>query len=606
MFNAYLNDHALIALLAPRGERIPFPCAADRARWEAVSDAHRAQVLHAADARLGRGYPQLTATQFMAFVRDGSRQAYEKPYFERRTHLLVSALAECMTGEGRYMDDVIDGLFLICEETFWGISAHNGSHHLGMPPAAKRPLPDAENPYIDLFAAQTASTLSWVCHLLRDQLDAVAPVIVRRVRAELKRRIFDPFMMRDDFWWMGMIRKDMNNWTPWIISNVLDALRLWETDDVRLCEGVERALRMLDSYLAVMPEDGGCDEGAGYWNMAGGALLCCLEHVRELTGGRVDFFDVPHIRAILNFPLMAHIAGPYYLNFADCDAQPIIDGERVYRAGEYTNNAPLAALGAQLVAREASILPADTPETYRVLCKLFRPVAPCDAPCDAQDMRLPDLQVAAFVRGGLYAAIKGGHNAESHNHNDVGAFVLYTNGEPTIIDVGNMTYTARTFDERTRYTLFNTRSRNHNLPLIGETEQAAGACYAARDVSYLPDGMRLDIAAAYPQEAGVTRLLRTLTLCADALTVRDEISLSRAQPVTFVFMLRAKPEIAQGQVHFGAFTLTLPQGMHAQAEEIPVSDARMARNFPGSVYRLCVTAPEGTDFDAQFTFALRA
>lgn len=604
MFDEYLQLHPLHALLASRGERIPFPKAADRAAWARVAPAARSEILAAADGFLGAGYPMLTATQFLAFVRDGSRQAYERPYFERRRHLLCCALAECLTGEGRYLDDVVDGLFCICEETFWGISAHNGSDHPGVRPQRERPLPDVKNPYIDLFAAQTASTLAWVCYLLRDALDGVSPLIVRRAQDETRRRIFEPFLYRDDFWWMGMIRSDVNNWTPWIVSNVMDAMRLWETDDLLLAEGLSRGLRMLDRYLRVMPPDGGCDEGAGYWNMAGGALLCCLEHVMDATGGRVNFFDDPHIRAIGAFPLKAHIAGPYYLNFADCDARPMLDGERVYRYGEYAKDEALRALGAVIARDDPRVLPVDTPETYRVLCKLFRPVGEGQPPKAEADVCLPDLQVWAGRRGGLFCAMKGGHNAENHNHNDVGAFLLYADGEPAVVDAGNMVYTAKTFGPE-RYTLFNTRSKNHNLPLIGESEQAAGRAHCARDVRFLEGGMELDIAAAYPKEAGVLRLRRRCALAEDALTLTDEIELSRAQEVTWVFMLRQEPRMTKDAVTFGKLELSVPAGCDIQYEEIPVTDARMAKNFPGSFYRLTVRKEAAARHEASFTFSRR-
>lgn len=605
MFDAYLLENPLKPLLAPPSRRIPFPSANDRARWNAVSDEARAQVLAAADKRLNQGYPALAATQFMAYVRTGNRRIFEAPYFERRTHLLVSALAECLTMEGKYLDDVIDGLFYICEETFWGVSAHNGSNHPGVRPMRERLLPDAENPYIDLFAAQTASTVAWVYYLLRDQLDAVSPIIARRVRAELKRRIFDPFMFHDDFWWMGMIRRDLNNWTPWIVSNVMDAMRLCESDDTRLCEGFARALRMLDRYLDVMPQDGGCDEGVGYWNVAGGSLLCCLEHLYDATEGRVSFFDQAHIRAILAYPTSAHIAGTYYINFADCDAQPMLDGERIYRAGEYTQNDALMQLGMDVASRETTILPVDTPESYRVLCKMFRPIPAPVQPLSHGDRQLENLQVGAWTRNGLQLIIKGGHNAESHSHNDVGTFILFDGETPAVIDVGNMVYTAQTFDPATRYTLFNTRSANHNLPLIGGIEQHEGITFCARDVEFHENGMSLDIAPAYPAQAGIKSLCRSALLTNEGLTLRDRIDLSDEKPVTWVFMLRQAPTVHGSTVDFGALRLTFPEGLHAQWEEIPITDARMARNFPGSVYRLTLEAAPNKAFDASFVFAHR-
>lgn len=114
---------------------------------------------------------------------------------------------------------------------------------------------------------------------------------------------------------------------PWIVSNVIDVLLLLEWDAHRRSEGIARGMRILDSYLAVLPPDGGCDEGAGHFNMAGAALADALQSVYAATGGRVSFYHEPLIRRIAAFPLHAHIGGPYFINFADCDAMPRMDGE---------------------------------------------------------------------------------------------------------------------------------------------------------------------------------------------------------------------------------------------------------------------------------------
>lgn len=65
---------------------------------------------------------------------------------------------------------------------------------------AARPLPDVTNPYVDLFAAQTAATLADVLYLLQDRLDAVSPLIARRARREIDLRVVTPFLTHDDFW----------------------------------------------------------------------------------------------------------------------------------------------------------------------------------------------------------------------------------------------------------------------------------------------------------------------------------------------------------------------------------------------------------------------
>jgi hypothetical protein len=592
MFTEYLEKTDLHALFVPKDKRLPIPPAANRAAWKAIPAAMQEEIISNANAQKGADYPPLSATRFLAFVRTGDRSVYETPYFTRRRMLLTAMLAECIESNGTYMDQVVDGLWCICEESFWGISAHNGSSHPGMRPAAERALPDIENPYIDLFAAQTSALLLWTCYLLKDKLNAVSPLIVRRVYLEAERRIVKPFFYHDDFWWMGMIRSDVNNWTPWILSNVISAMLLMEMEDIRLAEGVKRAMRMLDSYLAVMPEDGGCDEGVSYWNMAGGSLLDCLEHIDHLTGGRTTFYDDPHIKAIGAFPLKAHIAGPYFLNFADCDAKPMLDGERVFSFGVRTGQPGLAALGAQIAAHAEGILPRDTPETYRVLCKLFFPVhSPQGENLGESTVILPGLQVWASRKDGLYAAVKGGHNGENHNHNDVGSFLLYVDDGPEIVDAGNMVYTAKTFGPE-RYTLWNTRSINHNVPLIAGFEQQPGREYAARDVEIEESGIFLNMAAAYPREAGLLSLTRKAGYQESSFVLTDAVKLKSAATVTWVFMLCNRPEISTGELQTEKMILRFDETLKAACEEIPITDKRMAQNFPGSLWRVTLTSPE--------------
>ena len=545
------------------------PRASDCSAWRNISSVTRNELLCAADAHLlDGGYPALTATQYMAYVRDGSRTAFEAPYFQRRKRLLSLMLAECLTAQGKYLDEVIDGIWCICEETTWFVSAHNLSG---------QPLAEADDPCVDLFAAQTASLLSWCAYLL----EGILPdQIIRRVRREVTLRVLDPFFARDDFWWMGVIRKDLNNWTPWILSNVLASAHIWS--DSRDTDG--RAMVMLDRWLACIPPDGGLDEGVSYWNMAGGSLLDCLEHLGA------DRFGESKIRNLAAFPLRTHIGNQYFLNFADCDACPVLDGERVYTFGLRAENSGLMTLGAALAATEPSVLPADTPETYRVLCKLFHPL-PAPGSIPHEDATLPDSQLWVRRHGGLFAAIKGGHNAESHNHNDVGTFIVYLDGEPAIVDAGNMVYTAKTFQDATRYTLWNTRSTNHNLPLIGEWEQAPGEAYAAQNVAFGPESASMDISGAYPSAAGVKRLHRKLSLVDRGLTLTDEISLSHAAPVTWVYLLRHAPTLKGCQARTGNILLQWNDGLAAACTEYPVTDPRMAKNYPGSLYRLTLTAP---------------
>lgn len=600
MLSEYLDENDLSLLL--KKERRLFPRMEEREKWDTVPEAIRGEILRMAEEYREKEYPMCFATQFLRFVRDGSRKAYEEPYFLRRRKLIASFLHCCITGSREELDNVIDGIWCICEETSWVVSAHNGSDHPGQLPAEKRPLPDVSNPFVDLFSAQTAMILSIVCSVAEKQLNDVSPLIVRRVGMEIEKRVILPFEKRDDFWWMGFIRKDLCNWTPWIVSNVMLTGTVWIRDDLRLAELLERGARMTDRYLAIMPDDGGCDEGAGYWNMAGGSLLDELELLETLTDGKMTFWNDEKLKGILSFPRKAELGGGWFVNFADCDAKPKLSGERLITAGEKTGDSALAALGERCGTTVEELI-GDVPHLWRVLQMMFHEKKEIpQEETGKRDVFLPDLQLRVLERNGSTLVCKGGSNGESHNHNDVGSFMLYIDGEPEVIDAGNMTYTAKTFSSE-RYTLWNVRSVYHNVPIIGGCEQMSGKEHCAENCEAGADGMCLTLEKAYGEEAGIEKYSRSFILDGDGrLTVHDLLSLQREKTAEFVFMLRHEPEIGQGCIRSGKMKIIYPEQLKAVCEEIEVTDRRMAKCFPGSIYRLILRAENAAKYDETFVF----
>ena len=485
------------------------------------------------------------------------------------------------------------------------ISAHNVNPIPGAPSPKEYPLPDVDRPYVDLFSAQTGMILSLTAHLLGGQLDGVTPMLRRRIEREVRGRILSPFMETDDFWWMGVRRKDLCNWTPWILSNIMVCAALSPMTDGELARLLTRACGMLDRYLDTLPADGGCDEGTGYWNMAGGALMDCLTLLEKLTGGWMTFWQDEKVRNILTFPLKMNLGNGWFVNFADCDARPFLSGERLETAGRRLRDPSLRALGTAYRGTLADQLN-DVPHFTRVLDLLFsRPEeTPAEPAGAAGDVYLPDLQVRVLKKGPFVLACKGGHNGESHNHNDVGSLILTVNGEPAVVDAGNMVYTAKTFSLE-RYTLWNVRAAYHNLPLIGDMEQREGRAHAARQVHCTGDGLSLSLADTYGAEAGIETLDRAFVLTEERLTVTDTILLKDPLPVTWVWMLRQKPSWTDGTVTAGQLRIRCAKDLSFRAEEIPVTDERMKRNWPGSLWRVTLRSRPETCFRETFEFQMK-
>jgi hypothetical protein len=168
------------------------------------------------------------------------------------------------------------------------------------------------------------------------------------------------------------------------------------------------------------------------------------------------------------------------------------------------------------------------------------------APPLPRDVWLPEIEVMvardnAGVTEGFFVAAKGGHNAESHNHNDIGNFVIYIDGKPVLVDAGVETYTAKTFSEQ-RYEIWTMQSAYHSLlPTIEGVQQLPGAEYKATHVRYTADDaaatLILDMAAAYPPTAHIDRWQRTVTLQrGKAVQIQDDYTLS-TQPRIIVLSL---------------------------------------------------------------------
>lgn len=507
--------HALIA----REQWRPWPRCGDRDAWENLPEKVRKDLIANGEPYLGYNWPDLPATLFLEFAREGNRSRYEREHFDRRCALTNLVVAECVEGKGRFLDDIANGVWAICEESFWGIPAHVSAQKAGSG------LPDTAEPIVDLFAAETGESLAWTYYLVGEQLDHVSPLIRQRIVREMDRRVLTPCLERDDFGWMGFAGGRVNNWNPWCNASWLTCTLLVEPDADRRIASVAKIVRSLDYFLDAYDDDGGCDEGPSYWGRAGASLLDCLELLHSATNGAVNVYDKPLIQEMGRYIYRVHIADDYFVNFADASAKVYPSAELVYRYGKRIGDDRLAAFGVYLHSREKDKGFAGT-QTYtigRYLPAIFHAAeldaATAKAPLP-RDVWLDGIQVmAARCKEGTpncyFVAAKGGHNAESHNHNDVGNFVVYVDGRPILIDIGVETYSRKTFSSK-RYEIWTMQSAWHNLPTIDGVMQSPGGRFAARDVRYEADDdhaqLKLDIAGAYPKEAGLKSWVRTIRL----------------------------------------------------------------------------------------------
>lgn len=228
----------------------------------------------------------------------------------------------------------------------------------------------------------------------------------------------------------------------------------------------------------------------------------------------------------------------------------------------------------------------------------------------AQDAWYPDLGLMtarekAGSAKGLYLAVQAASNGRNHGHNDSGSFILYFDGDPVVIDVGVGTYTARTFSSE-RYSIWTMQSAFHNLPTVGGVMQHNGSAYKARVKDYHADGRRtelsLDLAPAYPAQAGIEVCNRKLTLdrAKGNVLVQEQFQLARRVLVELTIMTPGEPVTgANGELLLrsmaGRRNVRLqydPAQFQPQVERIPLNDPELVEAWGNQVFRILLRSKQ--------------
>ena len=452
---------------------------------------------------------------YREFVITGNRSHFQGWRGKFHSHLWTLVAAEAQERRGRFVPAIVARLEAVCSWPSWVLPAHDG----------KRDVVEGRIQRIDLGSSALARDLARVLMTLGD---ALPPATVARVRAEVERRVLRPYLdnPKGHRWFLGK-----NNWNAVCHAGcVIAALELVEDPAVRarFVEGAERGSAVYMEYG--FEPDGYCSEGMGYWNYGFGHFLDLGLAVRRATGGKVDYLRHPRARQAMRYAAAYQLERGVSPKFADG-----------------ASNAD-----ANVIARGLSVWPELRPEFAGDL-----PLRSEFPNGQVWVLRLPTGDPARFALG-----IKGGHNDEFHNHNDVGTYCVLLGGEVVAGDVGGEVYTARTFGAR-RYESKVLNSYGHPVPRVAEALQPKGRQHAAKVLKTVftetCDTVVLDLSAAYDCPT-LTKLERTFVFdrTAKTATVTDVVAFSAPTAFESPYMTTL-PERLKGHVAIratgGAWTL---------------------------------------------------
>jgi len=528
--------------------------------------------------------PQLTYTLFRSVQRQVDRSIWEKPFFEKRAKMAAAAL-QVLLGNDDYLDNLYDYIWSICEETIWIV-------------AQRRDLE------VDLRTAATGLSLAEIAVGLRAKLE---DRLIERIRSEIERRVFERYLAQKEPWWKGH-----NNWNGVCNSAIGAMFLLLEEDTDRLASGLADVLEGLEVFVETAFEaDGASGEGIGYWQYGLSNFICFSEMLRLRTGGEIDLLALDRMKDIARFPTKVMLSPGHYFSYSDSDEETPVHPGLVQRLAERTGVSELLDLLVE--PARLTCFPQRFHQMWRALMWWdgMRPESVQLGDTLLGESQIVRLTAETHSGAPVVVAAKAQHNGVSHNHNDVGVFVLHVDGETFICDPGRGLYD--------QYLLLGTdhvvfsNSYGHSVPVIANRLQAEGRQHAGEVVEYVTEGeekrVAMRIERAYRGVGGLTKALRTLRLTADGdFLVQDTIEFSTVSlPVEEAIVTWLEPRVSGrtallvGERHTVELTIEAPADANFRLEVL--KEESEANKKPIPLKRLSF---RGKPADREVTLRVRA
>ncbi len=498
----------------------------DRAAWKKLArlKSYR-EVIPDAEALLKEPIPDQPDDLFLDFSRTGNRTRWQSVAARRRKRIGGFTLAECLENKGRFLPALEKIIAVLCEERTWVYPAHD------------RSLANFKGTTvgIDLSSSRVAWNMATADYLLGDKLSDKTRKLIRE---NVHRRIFEPYLAmvagkRRRNWWMT----GTNNWNAVCLAGVTgSALALIESREQRAVF-IEAGRKYSQYFLKGFTPDGYCSEGVGYWGYGFGHYVMLAEMVHQATGGRVDMMEPKEVRMPATYPVRIEIINGVYPAFADCGVGSHPRREVMHFLSRRYQWGADPARDVDM-AEPSSALPTAMMYSFPNSATKAPPAKKAAPPLGIRTWfdtgGVLICRPAPGSKGRMGVALKGGHNAEHHNHSDVGSYVVVVGRRPVLVDPGAEVYTSRTFSGR-RYDSKVLNSLGHPVPRVAGRLQVNGRGARGKvlktEFTDKTDTLVLDIRSAY-KVAELKKLERTFVYSregAGSLTVTDEVAFSSAK-----------------------------------------------------------------------------
>jgi hypothetical protein len=353
-------------------------------------------------------------------------------------------LAYLLTKEEKYLTELADAIWNICDFESWSIPAHV---------AEDLPI-ERRKTFLDLTSTIIGFRVAEILYFVGDKLP---DLVRRRAEYEVRQRVIESYKKYDFYW-----KRKSNNWAAVCTGATLCAY-LYICENEEIDEQLPAMMRTIESYLSGYDNDGCCKEGYLYWNYGFSFFCLFASMLRDYTNGEIDLFKREKVHQIARFQQNIFINEDECISFSDSTRRYVPHTWfSHFLKNEYPDiEIPSLTMEGFNGAEPLRYLLWSDPELQNCTINLKNHI-------------YRDNQWFINRQKDYAFACKAGCNAEFHNHNDVGSFVLSKNGRVTLTDLGSTAYTRQYFRPETRYTFIGTSSRGHSVPIINGQYQVVG------------------------------------------------------------------------------------------------------------------------------------
>lgn len=465
-----------------------------------------------------------------------------------------------------YYRSLVEVVWGVCNEYTWAPLGHYNSYY-------DRTPADFDPGLIDIFGASLAFSLAEIKSLFKDRFPKL---LNDRISYEIRRHTIEPYVNRKFFW-----ENHGNNWTA-VCAGAVGGTLMYE-DPEEFMRQLPRLEASMQCYIDSYDDDGMCVEGTAYWGFGFGFFAVYATLLREFSNGEYDWLKSEKVKSISQFIQKMHLQPNILAMFSDVNAR---EG---YWVGLPHMLKTFYGDAIEKLPTEQATIVAYCHWAFAVRSTVyFNPDFTTDTLANGvYTAPVTNYFIKRTDNYGL--AFKGGNQWESHNHQDVGSFILARNNKQVFCDFGYIGpgHWPGYQGER-RHEYFQPSSFSHNIPYFDGKGQGGDCQDKARAVYNENDGtVYMDFTLGYGKNDHPTlkKAERTLKPTDDKIEIYDRYEFDGDAVITERFVTTVKPTVDGNSVILDDVRFTCEGGASLNIVEQPYVDQLPDEN--GNYNKIC-------------------